>query len=565
MLPHNEQRNLSWIGAKSASKQWPMLAVLLFAGIIMFFDLGSYRALASHEVFVAVPAREMVSSGDWLVPRFGGLPRLQKPPLAYWVVAAFGSLWGEVNSWTVRLPTALASFSLVIMVGWWVSKRYGRTAGIAAALAQSSSLFVINFGRKAEVDMIICVLTTAIMLLLIEEPETERSRSSRLRWVAIYALLGLTWLAKFHFALTLIAPTLVVWIFQRRYRAFSKLLNPLGLTIFAACIFVWPMLVVRQVPEASTIWSRETVGRALGEFGVEPFWYYIPKLLLMTLPWGIVAIRALPESWKAVWKSRDSRELWLWAWLILPLIPLSSIPTKHDNYLIPVLPVVSIFAGRAISTLLPRIRFDRHVASRRMVISTTTSVIALLAGACVLVPYRYPFLSTWTWITAGTLTTTAIVGLLLLLSSRPKFAGCVLLSGIACSYVFVVGWMIPACDYRLPDVAFSKQVRQIVADNEIIVYRFTQAHSGMDPMVFYLNEPVSRSESQEHLRRKLKNSGRLHVISYISRLWELDELGNCKRIIHMVPDDSIRPMKHPPLYLVELTLEQSRDHLAAAN
>jgi len=418
------------------------------------------------------------------------------------------------------------------------------------------------------------------MLLLIDEPVSESRSNSRKRWTAIFTLLGLTWLAKFHFALALIVPTLVVWIVQRRYRAFLNLLNPLGLVIFATCVFLWPFLVVRQVPEAASIWSNETVGRALGSFGSEPVWYYIPRLVTMTLPWGIVAIQALPRSWKAAWVSRDSREQWLWAWLIMPLLLLSLAPDKHDNYLIPVLPVVSIFAGRAASDLLPRFRIPHGVMRTRLVVTMTVAVPALMIGICVFVRYRYPFLRMWTWITAATLATTVIVGLLLVLYSKPRLAGGLTLVGLTCSYMFVVGWMIPACDYRLADVAFSQRVRQVVSDEEVVVYRFTQAHSGMDPMVFYLKDPVSRSESQEHLRSKLADTGKLHVITYLGRLWELDELGECRRIIHMVPDDSIRPMKHSPLYLVELSpeqhasgqrdseqhvLKQGRDHLPAAN
>src|SRR3990172_7845800 len=36
----------------------------------------------------AGPAWEMVRSGDWLVPTLDGIPRLQKPPLVYWLTAA---------------------------------------------------------------------------------------------------------------------------------------------------------------------------------------------------------------------------------------------------------------------------------------------------------------------------------------------------------------------------------------------------------------------------------------------------------------------------------------------
>ena len=60
---------------------------------------------------VAAVAREMIRSGDYLVPRLGGYPRFEKPPLMYWAVAESSRLFGggRATEWTATLPSALAA------------------------------------------------------------------------------------------------------------------------------------------------------------------------------------------------------------------------------------------------------------------------------------------------------------------------------------------------------------------------------------------------------------------------------------------------------------------------
>ena len=51
---------------------------------IVFFDLDGYRTLTKHEGFVAVVSREMLQTGDWVVPSWTCFPpsRLRKTPLS---------------------------------------------------------------------------------------------------------------------------------------------------------------------------------------------------------------------------------------------------------------------------------------------------------------------------------------------------------------------------------------------------------------------------------------------------------------------------------------------------
>ena len=113
------------------------LMIVLFAvvaGTVLFYELGNFKTLGSHEVFAVVPAREMAESGNWVVPRFGGIPRLRKPPLVYWVLASTERIFGELNEWNVRLPAALSALALSVLMGFWAGRWYGKTAGLLPLL-----------------------------------------------------------------------------------------------------------------------------------------------------------------------------------------------------------------------------------------------------------------------------------------------------------------------------------------------------------------------------------------------------------------------------------------------
>src|SRR5207253_725641 len=64
-------------------------------------------------------AREMVEAHRWLLPTNDGIPRLQKPPLLYWLIILSFKLFG-VSAAAARLPGALAtvaSVALIFLIG----------------------------------------------------------------------------------------------------------------------------------------------------------------------------------------------------------------------------------------------------------------------------------------------------------------------------------------------------------------------------------------------------------------------------------------------------------------
>src|SRR5262245_41608918 len=91
------------------------------AGFLLFFHgLGDRDLWSSHEARAAMDAQSVLD-GDLALPRlFDGRPELQKPPLYYWLVAGVARLQGgEVDAWTVRLPSTLSAVGCVLLLAWF--------------------------------------------------------------------------------------------------------------------------------------------------------------------------------------------------------------------------------------------------------------------------------------------------------------------------------------------------------------------------------------------------------------------------------------------------------------
>jgi 4-amino-4-deoxy-L-arabinose transferase-like glycosyltransferase len=535
----------------SHSRLWLMICLFaVVAGIVLFYELGNFKTLGSHEVFAVVPAREMVESGNWVVPRFGGIPRLRKPPLVYWVLAVTDSLFGELNEWTVRMPAALSALALSVLMGFWAGRWYGKTAGFAAALAQVTCVYVIIYSRKAEVDMMLCLLTTAAMFLIAEEQPDHSKRSRFFRWTGIFVLLSLSWLAKFHYGPAMVmVPCVLYWLIQKRYRSFRNLANPVGLMIFAAAVLVWPYLLLLQIPDAWEVWMRETVGRAVGELGTKPIWYYLPYILWLTLPWTPLALSAIPASWKRAWKQADARERFLWIWFLTQLVIVSISANKHKHYLMASLPMFSLLVGQQFAVIVRRVREGKPLLTRRAavfwyVVSLAGAVVVPVVAISGLPSLRIPCLMVSMILAVGGPLTVWLIR-----NNKASAGGYAFLVVFLGCFVTATGWIIPRQDHRLAATNFSKEIREeLTSDKHILIYGMDK-----DEVVYYLDSPVSRTESLDGVTSYLFGKQKIFVVTYEDHLRKLANIGHHKVIkrLSVLPD--MAPPKHPPLVLIELT------------
>src|SRR5438093_1072042 len=95
------------------------IVLIALATLLHVATIGSGDLYSQTEGQYAGAAREMVETHHWLLPTNDGVPRLQKPPLLYWLIIFSFKLFG-VNAAAARLPVALAvvaSVALIFLIG----------------------------------------------------------------------------------------------------------------------------------------------------------------------------------------------------------------------------------------------------------------------------------------------------------------------------------------------------------------------------------------------------------------------------------------------------------------
>ena len=85
-----------------------LILVTVFALILFCFGLHVRHFWGTTEARTGQIAKEMLNSGDWVIPHLNYEPRLTKPPLYFWSVGVFSKLLnnGKVSELSARLPAA---------------------------------------------------------------------------------------------------------------------------------------------------------------------------------------------------------------------------------------------------------------------------------------------------------------------------------------------------------------------------------------------------------------------------------------------------------------------------
>jgi 4-amino-4-deoxy-L-arabinose transferase-like glycosyltransferase len=333
------------------------VAVMLVACATALTGVGSTLPLDSHEVFVARAAEEMVARGSWLVPYFDDKPRLQKPPMNYWLALGVnaldldGSGGGRVTEFEARLPSALAGLACVALTMVLGTSLAGRGAGALAGLLMASTAGFVNYTHSARPEMTYAAFCLAAIMAFTRSWQ-RAGASPRWAWLGWLALGGAMLTKGPQVPAAIVAGFALALLTSGRKAEIARILRPAsGITIFLLASMWWYAAIYGVVPDAPARWKAETLDRYDAD-GSE-WWsllnpYYVYRTAGLAMPWVALYPLALAAPWLGRLKGRAQIRLMWWV-VAAGMLVLSLSLGRRWYYMLPLLgPVCVLMAAGAI-------------------------------------------------------------------------------------------------------------------------------------------------------------------------------------------------------------------------
>jgi 4-amino-4-deoxy-L-arabinose transferase-like glycosyltransferase len=360
----------------AAGVRRPLAAIVSVAAlslVLALFYTSRVPLIDRDEGRYAEVAREMVASGDWLVPRLFGVPYLEKPPLFHWLTAASCGSVG-MNELGARLVSGVAAAVGVLFTGLFAHRVFGAGAGVAAAIVLATSGLYFVLARVAVTDMLFSVLVAgALMAYFVAESE-------RRSFLPFWLLAAAATLTKGPVAALLCGlPVLGHLAVLGDARTLRSGRFWLGLLLYLALVGSWFGSVEVRYPGFLRFYVyKEHVLRAAGDEHREAFYWYVPWLIVGFLPWTPLWVAALPTIWRRTEETSISGSAARFAviWVAIILVFFSIPRGKLVPYILPVFPALAILLGDALDRWI-----GMAVAARGINRAITLVGVVLLAGA----------------------------------------------------------------------------------------------------------------------------------------------------------------------------------------
>ena len=464
-------------------------AVLAALALVVFLGaLGSMGLWGKREQRASAEAIDTVDHDHWLVARIQGRPRLEKPPLPRWTIAALITLTGRRDEWIVRLPSALSAIGMVALVYGLGCRLGGRPAGLTAGLALTSMGFFISELRQAGNDGPLAFFTTLALYAawrrLHATPEDDATPGPRNWNLLFYVAMGLGLLCKGPIVVLLVAATVVPYLAcARRLRSGLRLLVDIrGAGLFLLLSLSWPVPVLLDDPNALRIWIIE-MGQKTGVAGVS----HRPRLPMvadwpgMTVPWTLIGLFALVLPFRKPVEGFRPRIWFPWWWTVGNLAIFSTWSVAKPNYYLPCLPGAALLCGAEWIRLTQSAREPRPGGwlSRRVLELHWGGLLVAAVVVPVLAHYKAPEMERWVAVFGVALAVAVAVSLWACRRGEDGLSLAPLVGAMAVLVVIGYGALAPNEDAKRSHRALADSLDRLLPPDARTVMFFHELDEGL--------------------------------------------------------------------------------------
>jgi 4-amino-4-deoxy-L-arabinose transferase-like glycosyltransferase len=476
-----------------------LVPAIVLVALLQFCLFLNHRDITNaHEGRVAATAREMLERHDWVMPYCNGVPRLAKPPLAYWATMIAWTIGGSREVWLARLPAALCGALAVLLVMDLARRTLGRGAAISAGVVWVTTWFIVDEYRKAMADPYLAFFTLLCVWVWI----TAHAKASRALLLVAYVTAALAALAKGHLILIHAPLALIPYHLLCRKRVRFPIVHVIGAIICLCIALPWFVHIYRV---AGNVWATDALGIETnsGDKAAAP-WHYLAALPLTSAPWTVITLigALMPFIGKG---RRERRGKWLLLWLFATVVVFTFVPMKKNAYLLPAMPAQTLLTASALAAMVRLPRAAKDAKNESFVQAAYLVAAMATLGVCV---YVAASIERFEIDPPAPLMAGAGLVVLLLLCIRqlaPVFRSPRTLLATAAMFAMavhlLVAWIIPNRDNRRSDRELALTARQALDDGVSLVL----IGPGLrEDVVFYLGRTVPRIDSIEQLPADFK-------------------------------------------------------------
>ena len=466
--------------------------LLILLALPFFVALDDSSVWDSNEAFYAQTPREMLERGDWLGPYFNGQPRLNKPPLSYWVVAPFYWLFSASLFWE-RLVMALLGYGCVLAVFSTGKILYDpRVALLAAGILATTFRFLV-LSRRLLIDTLLLFCLLWAIACFLEWMKSQRKGPFLLSAV----FFGLAFLAKGPVAVLPICFLALYLLLSGRLGQLARAPWATGGALYIALCSFWFLLLGLEMGWEPVLgfFMEENLSRFTSmEMGPRRgYFYYVGVFLGDFFPWSFFFLAAVVGSlgWK---KPKPEHALLLGLWIATYFVIFSLSYNKQEYYILPLYPAAALWVASYLNRGLPP-----------RLLTASVGAIFLVLGSALLVMIEVLFGGGWLWLPLLCLPV-FVVGLL---KGRYPLAITGLVLFYAGSFSLYLGpWEEFKPVRHLARTIAEETSRAGTESNSVAGYYKFAAPS----LAFYLNRPIVELSDPEEAASLLESDGAVYLI-----------------------------------------------------